>query len=244
MSSAGEIEALMDMKTYMQTVACNLHLSDVLVLEIQHFDRIFVKRPMNAAILASMKANAEMRVRARTERMRGVDRSIPLLGLLLEMASKKREEAAAGAVEGAAAGADGRKRGSRRSSTIASNRSSRSGSLPEYDSGRRPSVLNSPRTSVQLPPMNERRTSAVDRPALLTLAGIRRSSRASTNLETDPDVVVDDPTEDLALSDLETRMKSWMMSVVSAKSGLDEGRDADVRIERMKRPSLIPVSFG
>ena len=232
-SFAGEIEVLMEMKTYMQTGVCTRQ-TDVLVLELKHFESIFVQRPLNADILASIWTDADVRLRSRMDRMQGVDRTIPLLIVLLVMVSRRREENAAAA---AAAFVDGR--GARRASILRTNRDSRSDSISEYGRSRRASFVDDARTSIQ-------RSSAagVDLSYLSTLTDVRRGSRspvpsAPASRRTSR---LDDAAEDVTLAELETKMKSWMKDVVSDKSGHDRGRECEVRVERLKRPSLGLVS--
>ena len=48
----GDIEAMLEMDTYMQTAIC-YQPTDVLVLELSHYQRLFAKRASNAPILPS-----------------------------------------------------------------------------------------------------------------------------------------------------------------------------------------------
>ena len=79
------------MKTYMQTAVC-CQATNVLVLELKHFERLFVKRRPNASVLNSIKAGVELRLETRIARMHDVHRRIPLFGRLLDVTSQRRRD--------------------------------------------------------------------------------------------------------------------------------------------------------
>ena len=83
----GDIEVLMELSSYMQTAVCTQR-SEILVLELKHFERLFVKR--HPRTVDMMKDNLILRLQSRiTPRLQ---QTVPLLGILLEQAYEMRRQ--------------------------------------------------------------------------------------------------------------------------------------------------------
>ncbi|XP_053381442.1 uncharacterized protein LOC123556827 isoform X2 [Mercenaria mercenaria] len=76
--SLGEIEVLMDMDTYMTTAVCT-EKTEVLVLEMKHYERLFVKKHQRT--IDTMRRNLEKKLATRTSVLKEYD-AVPLLKLL------------------------------------------------------------------------------------------------------------------------------------------------------------------
>lgn len=76
--STGEIEVLMDMETYMTTAVCT-EKTEVLVLEMKHYERLFVKKHQRT--IDTMRRNMERKLSTRTSVLKEYD-AVPLLKLL------------------------------------------------------------------------------------------------------------------------------------------------------------------
>ncbi|KAK3590510.1 hypothetical protein CHS0354_037557 [Potamilus streckersoni] len=76
----GEAEVLLDMDTYIYTAVCT-EKTEVLVLEMKHYERLFVKR--HSRTIESMCDNLGVKLEARKSLMTSKEKSeIPLFGLL------------------------------------------------------------------------------------------------------------------------------------------------------------------
>lgn len=82
----GDIEVFLDLDTYLQTAICTQR-TEVLVLELKHYERLLVKR--NPRTIESMKENLELRIQSRMSKH--VEKSIPLLKILLAKAEEYNE---------------------------------------------------------------------------------------------------------------------------------------------------------
>lgn len=78
MNISGEIEVLMDMDTYMTTAVCS-EKTEVLVLEMKHYERLFVKKHQRT--IDTMRRRLEVKLNTRTSVLKEYD-AIPLLKLL------------------------------------------------------------------------------------------------------------------------------------------------------------------
>lgn len=83
---AGDMEVFLDLETYMQTAVC-AQKTEVLVLELKHYERLLVKR--NPRTIESMKENLEIRIQSRMSRH--LEKSIPLLRILLTKTEEYNE---------------------------------------------------------------------------------------------------------------------------------------------------------
>ena len=83
----GDIEILMELSSYMQTAVCTQR-SEILVLELKHFERLFVKR--HAKTVEMMKDNLILRLQSRaTARLQ---QTVPLIGILIDQAIEYRHQ--------------------------------------------------------------------------------------------------------------------------------------------------------
>ena len=80
---AGDIETLLELETYMQTAKCTQR-TEVLVLEMKHFDRLLVKR--NPRTIDVMKLCLDLRIRSRMSSHNNLH--VPLLAHLHEHVSQ------------------------------------------------------------------------------------------------------------------------------------------------------------
>ncbi|XP_052224591.1 uncharacterized protein LOC127840150 [Dreissena polymorpha] len=76
--SLGEIEVLMDMETYMTSAICT-ERTEVLVLEMKHYERLFVKKHQRT--IDVMRRRIEVKLNTRTSVLKEYD-AVPLLKLL------------------------------------------------------------------------------------------------------------------------------------------------------------------
>lgn len=83
---AGDMEVFLELETYMQTAVC-AQRTEVLVLELKHYERLLVKR--NPRTIELMKANLELRIQSRMSRH--LEKSIPLLKIMLTKAEEYNE---------------------------------------------------------------------------------------------------------------------------------------------------------
>ena len=76
----GEIEVLLDMDTYIQTAVC-AEQTEVLVLEMKHYERLFVKRHQKT--IETMRHSLEHKLNSRTSVLSAKENEdVPLLGLI------------------------------------------------------------------------------------------------------------------------------------------------------------------
>jgi hypothetical protein len=80
------MEVFLDLETYMQSAVCT-QKTEVLVLELKHYERLLVKR--NPRTIESMKENLELRIQSRMSKH--LEKSIPLLKVLLSKAEEYNE---------------------------------------------------------------------------------------------------------------------------------------------------------
>jgi CRP-like cAMP-binding protein len=83
----GDIEVLMELPTYMQTAVCT-QKCEVLVLELKHFERLFVKR--HPRTVDMMKDNLVVRLQSRLSPR--LQQTVPLLRCLLDQAIEYRAQ--------------------------------------------------------------------------------------------------------------------------------------------------------
>ncbi|WAR30403.1 KAPR-like protein, partial [Mya arenaria] len=76
--SLGEVEVLMDMDTYMTTAVCT-EKTEVIVLEMKHYERLFVKKHQRT--IDAMRRRLEVKLNTKTSVLKEYD-AIPLLKLL------------------------------------------------------------------------------------------------------------------------------------------------------------------
>lgn len=86
-NKSGDIEILLELPTYMQTAICTQRC-EILVLELKHFERLFVKRHQRTVEM--MKDNLVLRLQSRLSPR--LQQSVPLLRALLEQAIEYRTQ--------------------------------------------------------------------------------------------------------------------------------------------------------
>ena len=77
---SGEIEVILDMGTYMQTAVC-AEKTEVLVLEMKHYERLFVRRHQKS--IDEMRHNLELKLNTKASVLSAKENDdVPLLGLI------------------------------------------------------------------------------------------------------------------------------------------------------------------
>ena len=224
---------MLGLTTYIQSTTSTLK-TDVLVLELKHFDRILIRR--NPRIVESMKSGLELRLSARIS-SRKVERSIPLLLKLRSMAEKGVEEQR----RREAARASDHLRRRRRKQSVPVN----DGKTTSPDFSRRLAAVGSLLSRIAV--VKADAVLELDRggDAAVEVEEMEGDGDTSTLAGSRVDTVTDPLSSEEMLTELEDRIGCFVTSISADSSSLTSGTNSrsqsPCKTERLRR-AINPVS--